>query len=83
MKRTLSKYLLFQAVEEHVLLVSSRVGEMIVLPHNTWAHLQAGAFDALTAEDTALYYAIQPTAMCQLCCHYCGQQHTNDYVRLP
>jgi uncharacterized protein len=112
MQHTLSKYLLFQAVEEHTLLFSSRVGEMIVLPHNTWTNLQAGAFDALTAEehqlcldkkvllpqnekeldivlaenqeaiakDSSLYYAIQPTAMCQLGCHYCGQKHTNDYL---
>jgi uncharacterized protein len=27
-----------------------------------------------------LYEVIQPSAMCQLGCYYCGQQHTKDYL---
>ncbi|MEM6845854.1 MAG: radical SAM protein [Bacteroidota bacterium] len=27
-----------------------------------------------------LYEVIQPTAMCQLGCDYCGQKHTKDYI---
>lgn len=27
-----------------------------------------------------LYEIIQPTAMCQLGCYYCGQKHTKDYL---
>lgn len=27
-----------------------------------------------------LYHVIQPTAMCQLGCGYCGQKHTKDYL---
>ena len=33
MQHTLSKYLLFQAVEEHTLLISSRVGKIIQQLH--------------------------------------------------
>jgi uncharacterized protein len=29
---------------------------------------------------TQLYEVIQPSAMCQLGCYYCGQQHTKDYL---
>ena len=29
-----------------------------------------------------VYLAIQPTAMCQLGCHYCGQNHTNKQLSL-
>jgi len=32
------------------------------------------------AEDGILYEVIQPTAMCQLGCYYCGQKHTKDYL---
>jgi uncharacterized protein len=27
-----------------------------------------------------LYEVVQPTAMCQLGCYYCGQKHTKDYL---
>lgn len=29
---------------------------------------------------TELYEVIQPSAMCQLGCDYCGQEHTKDYI---
>ena len=29
---------------------------------------------------TQLYEVIQPSAMCQLGCYYCGQKHTKDYL---
>lgn len=31
-------------------------------------------------EKDTLYEVIQPSAMCQLGCYYCGQQHTKDYL---
>jgi uncharacterized protein len=31
-------------------------------------------------QDGILYEVIQPTAMCQLGCYYCGQKHTKDYL---
>jgi uncharacterized protein len=31
-------------------------------------------------DDTCLYEVIQPSAMCQLGCYYCGQKHNKDYV---
>jgi len=31
-------------------------------------------------DNKTLYQVIQPTAMCQLGCGYCGQKHTKDYL---
>jgi uncharacterized protein len=31
-------------------------------------------------QEGILYEVIQPTAMCQLGCYYCGQKHTKDYL---
>lgn len=36
--------------------------------------------DTATVEDDSLYLVIQPTASCQLGCHYCGQQHTSKLL---
>ncbi|MEO1430786.1 MAG: radical SAM protein [Cyanobacteria bacterium J06633_8] len=36
--------------------------------------------DAATLDDTDLYMVVQPTASCQLGCHYCGQQHTSKMM---
>lgn len=36
---------------------------------------------AYIEDRTMLYEVIQPTAMCQLGCGYCGQQHTKDYLQ--
>ena len=35
---------------------------------------------AVIRDGNTLYQVIQPTAMCQLGCGYCGQKHTKDYV---
>ncbi|GAB4033922.1 radical SAM protein [Spirosoma jeollabukense] len=35
---------------------------------------------AAVADSRTLYHVIQPTAMCQLGCGYCGQRHTKDYI---
>lgn len=32
------------------------------------------------AASTLLYEVIQPSAMCQLGCDYCGQEHSKDYI---
>lgn len=37
------------------------------------------SFEAVDRID-GLYCVIQPTAMCQLGCGYCGQRHTKDYL---
>jgi len=39
-----------------------------------------GRNKAAVADGNTLYHVIQPTAMCQLGCGYCGQKHTKDYV---
>lgn len=36
--------------------------------------------DAAAIEDDVLYQVIQPTAYCQLGCHYCGQEHKNKLL---
>jgi uncharacterized protein len=36
--------------------------------------------DAIAANDDALYQVIQPTAYCQLGCHYCGQEHKSKLL---
>ncbi len=36
--------------------------------------------DAAAIDDSDLYLVVQPTASCQLGCHYCGQQHTNKLM---
>ncbi len=36
--------------------------------------------DAATLDDDDLYLVVQPTASCQLGCHYCGQQHTSKLM---
>ncbi|HEY9602548.1 MAG TPA: radical SAM protein, partial [Allocoleopsis sp.] len=35
---------------------------------------------AIAKNDDDLYLVIQPTAYCQLGCHYCGQQHTSKMM---
>jgi uncharacterized protein len=35
---------------------------------------------SIETNNTELYEVIQPSAMCQLGCDYCGQQHTKDYI---
>jgi len=35
--------------------------------------------NAINDNDT-LYFVIQPTAQCQLGCHYCGQKHSKNYL---
>ena len=37
--------------------------------------------NAAIGSATELYEVIQPSAMCQLGCDYCGQQHTKDYIQ--
>jgi uncharacterized protein len=36
--------------------------------------------DAAAIDSDELYQVIQPTAYCQLGCHYCGQEHTNKLL---
>ncbi len=36
--------------------------------------------DAAAIDDDDLYLVVQPTASCQLGCHYCGQQHTSKFM---
>ncbi len=36
--------------------------------------------DHFAARDGSLYIVIQPTASCQLGCHYCGQKHTGKMI---
>jgi uncharacterized protein len=36
--------------------------------------------NAAAKDDNDLYLVVQPTAFCQLGCHYCGQQHTSKMM---
>jgi uncharacterized protein len=36
--------------------------------------------NAAAKDDDDLYLVVQPTAFCQLGCHYCGQQHTSKMM---
>lgn len=42
-----------------------------------------GRNNAAISDKKSLYHVIQPTAMCQLGCGYCGQKHTKDYLSTP
>ncbi len=36
--------------------------------------------ETIRYQDDNLYLVVQPTAFCQLGCHYCGQEHTNKLM---
>lgn len=59
---------LFQAM----ILVPETEDEMDSIIHENREHTEN--------QTTRLYEIIQPTAMCQLGCYYCGQKHTKDYL---
>ncbi|MDF7816463.1 radical SAM protein [Runella sp. MFBS21] len=54
--------------------------EAIVPADNDELKTIIGRNKAAVADGNTLYHVIQPTAMCQLGCGYCGQNHTKDYI---
>lgn len=66
----LNSNLLNQLIEFKVLVDKNEDELNVVLKENN---------RAISSED-ALYQVIQPSAWCQLDCHYCGQEHTKDDV---
>jgi uncharacterized protein len=63
--------------EVSVELVEELREKMLVVPAYQ-DELQAvlGENNAAIQENDVLHYVVQPTAACQLGCHYCGQKHT-------
>ncbi|GAB2799116.1 radical SAM/SPASM domain-containing protein [Rhabdobacter roseus] len=57
-----------------------RTIEAIVPAAEREVHTIIARNKATVADGTSLYHVIQPTAMCQLGCGYCGQKHTKDYI---
>ncbi len=54
---------------------------IVPIEENELLEIVNGNKDAISDEqNTTLYEVIQPSAMCQLGCDYCGQKHTKDYL---
>ncbi len=66
----LPKEILFELVDIE-LIVPADEDELKTILHRN---------DAAAIDDDSLYLVIQPTASCQLGCHYCGQEHTNKLL---
>ena len=70
----------FSELEEEI--YSSLVDKEFIVPKEEDEYRHIMSTNAET-RDTVNFLAmtIQPTANCQLGCHYCGQQHTKDYAK--
>lgn len=66
----LPKEMLFDLVDIELLVPADEDELTTILNQN----------DAKTIDDDSLYLVIQPTASCQLGCHYCGQEHTSKLL---
>jgi uncharacterized protein len=66
----LPKAILFDLVEMELLVPAQEDELGTMLDRN----------DAATADDRTLFFSIQPTAYCQLGCHYCGQEHRDKQM---
>ncbi|GAB1544185.1 radical SAM/SPASM domain-containing protein [Scytonema sp. NUACC21] len=54
--------------------------ELIVPSHEDELKTILARNDAARFDDDELYLVVQPTAFCQLGCHYCGQQHASKMM---
>ncbi|WP_256874916.1 radical SAM/SPASM domain-containing protein [Nostoc sp. C052] len=54
--------------------------ELIVPAHEDELKTILARNDAAKLDDDVLYLVVQPTAFCQLGCHYCGQEHTSKMM---
>lgn len=54
--------------------------EAIVPPDEDELRTILARNDAAAIDNDTLYQVIQPTASCQLGCHYCGQEHTSKLL---
>ncbi|WP_089130747.1 radical SAM/SPASM domain-containing protein [Tolypothrix sp. NIES-4075] len=66
----LPKETLFELVDIELLVPANEDDLTTILNRN----------DAAILDDDILFFSIQPTAMCQLGCHYCGQEHKNKLL---
>jgi uncharacterized protein len=66
----LPKETLFELVDIELLVPANEDELTTILNRN----------DAAILDDDILFFSIQPTAMCQLGCHYCGQEHKNKLL---
>jgi len=67
---SLPKEMLFDFVEIKLLVPTDEDELTTILNRN----------DAAAVNDDNLYMVVQPTASCQLGCHYCGQEHTSKLL---
>jgi uncharacterized protein len=66
----LSQTMLLDLIEMELLVPIDDDELMTILDRN----------DAAAQDDDTLFFSVQPTAMCQLGCHYCGQEHRNQQM---
>lgn len=70
-----------EAIPEPVLTRLRDIQAVVPRDEDELAGIVAENERAIDSEKTdTLYEVIQPAAMCQLGCYYCGQQHTKDYL---
>jgi uncharacterized protein len=67
---SLPSEILFDLVDIELLVPSEEDELKTVLDRN----------DAARSDDDSLYLVVQPTAFCQLGCHYCGQEHRSKLM---
>lgn len=66
----LPKDMLFDLIDIELLVPSTENELMTILDHN----------DVAAIEDDTVFFSVQPTAFCQLGCHYCGQEHRHKLL---
>lgn len=66
----LPEKMLFQLLNSEIIVPSNEDELTTILSRN----------DAVAVDNNQLYLVIQPTASCQLGCHYCGQEHTSKLL---
>lgn len=69
----------FEQLPEEFLLDLLNIQLLVPSDENELTTILA-ANDGVARDDDNLYLAIQPTAYCQLGCHYCGQEHKNKMM---
>lgn len=70
----------FRLLDSNILLDFSNIELIVPSDEKELQTIISQNQNAISNDDT-LYLAIQPTASCQLGCHYCGQQHTKKLLR--
>ncbi|ABA19668.1 Radical SAM [Trichormus variabilis ATCC 29413] len=66
----LPQYILFDLVDVELIVPDDENELQTILDYN----------NALAIDNDDLHLVVQPTAFCQLGCHYCGQEHTSKMM---